>query len=126
MNMFLDQVLESLNVGSLEMITKENMVAMSNIALEYIENPQENLADMVKLVKISNILYNNTDFGVLPLEDSIYDQLVNLLLKYTGSYPIGATPINFKVRSEEAALKKKETTALKKISFQFCILLCTK
>ena len=34
MNMFLDQVLESLNVGSLEMITKENMVTMSNIALE--------------------------------------------------------------------------------------------
>ena len=33
MNVFLDQVLESLNVGSLEMITKENMVEMSNIAL---------------------------------------------------------------------------------------------
>ena len=115
MNMFLDQVLESLNVGSLEMITKENMVKMSNIALEYIKNPQENLSDMVKLVKISNILYNNTDFGMLPLEDSIYDQLVNLLLKYTGSYPIGATPINFKIRSEEAALKKKETTVNGKI-----------
>ena len=43
MNVFLDQVLESLNVGSLEMITKENMATMSNIALEYIENPQENL-----------------------------------------------------------------------------------
>ena len=115
MNVFLDQVLESLNVGSLEMITKENMATMSNIALEYIENPQENLADMVKLVKISNILYNNTDFGVLPLEDSIYDQLVNLLLKYTGSYPIGAAPINFKVRNEETALKKKENTVNGKI-----------
>ena len=115
MNVFLDQVLESLNVGSLEMITKDNMATMSNIALEYIENPQENLADMVKLVKISNILYNNTDFGVLPLEDSIYDQLVNLLLKYTGSYPIGAAPINFKVRNEETALKKKENIVNGKI-----------
>ena len=108
MNMFLDQVLESLKVGSLEMITKDNMIAMSNLALEYIKNPDENLSDMVKLVKISNILYNNTDFGVLPLEDSIYDQLVNLLLKYTGSYPVGAIPIDFKTRSEELALKKKE------------------
>ena len=115
MNMFLDQVLESLKVGSLEMITKGNMIAMSNLALEYIKNPEENLSDMVKLVKISNILYNNTDFGVLPLEDSIYDQLVNLLLKYTGSYPVGAIPIDFKTRSEELALKKKENLVNGKI-----------
>lgn len=115
MNMFLDQVLESLKVGSLEMITKDNMIAMSNLALEYIKNPEENLSEMVKLVKISNILYNNTDFGLLPLEDSIYDQLVNLLLKYTGSYPVGAMPINFKTKSEELALKKKENLVNGKI-----------
>ena len=29
MNVFLDQVLESLNVGALEMITKDNMATMS-------------------------------------------------------------------------------------------------
>ena len=51
------------------------------------------LADLI--LRISNILYNNTSATVLPLDDGVYDQLLVLYSKYNPNYQVGAQPIIF-------------------------------
>lgn len=47
------------------------------------------------IVKISNILYNNTSADILPLDDGVYDQIVVLLKRYGIDYQVGAVPVQF-------------------------------
>ena len=57
-----------------------------------------------KIIRISNIMYNNTSKGVLPLDDGVYDQLLVVLQKYKPNYQIGSTPTEVRdlYESEEA------------------------
>lgn len=61
----------------------DNLVLLSNAALKLLETPDDDikadndkLVDLVDIISISNILYNNTDRSILPIEDGIYDLLV--------------------------------------------------
>ena len=51
------------------------------------------IADLI--IRISNIMYNDTGITVLPLDDGIYDQLIVAYKKYNPNYQVGATPIQF-------------------------------
>lgn len=61
--------------------------------------------DMIRdIVLLSNILYNNTDRELLPLDDGIYDLL---MVKYQhcdpSGYLIGAVPINFENKMDSSS-----------------------
>lgn len=47
------------------------------------------------IIEICNIIYNNTNSDIMPIEDGIYDMLVTLHYKYCNKYPVGAPPIQF-------------------------------
>ena len=47
------------------------------------------------ILRISNIAYNNTSLEILPLDDGVYDQLLQLYKQYNPNYQIGALPIQF-------------------------------
>lgn len=54
--------------------------------------------DMVMLryvLDISNILYNNSTIDILPIDDDMYDEAVNLYRNNGGEFVIGAPPISF-------------------------------
>ena len=56
-------------------------VLASNVALKLIENPNWDSEDIEcadVLIRISNIMYNNSTFIVLPLDDGVYDQLLTI------------------------------------------------
>ena len=55
------------------------------------------LSNLKTLITICNILYNNTDRSILPIEDGIYDMLVVLANKYIGDISVGAPPTDIKV-----------------------------
>lgn len=55
----------------------------------------ENINELDKLLKICNIIYNNTDLEYLPIEDGLYDLLVELYKRYTSTIPIGGEVIQF-------------------------------
>ena len=78
----------------------DNEVAyMNNIANSIINSRiinQSNVEEVLILLKISNVLYNNNANGYLPLDDNIYDALIVLCKNNNIKYPIGAPPVHFK------------------------------
>ena len=61
----------------------------------------EIVEDMGNIIEISNILYNNTSRNMLPLEDGVYDLLLETYRKYVPDYKIGAEPILFQESEEK-------------------------
>ena len=106
MHILLDKALTTLYMGSLDAITPELKIEMSNMAQMYLNKTsftQEDVENIIKILKISNILYNNTSIEVLPLEDGVYDLLVVLADNLTGGKaPVGAPPIQFKEAEPKA------------------------
>ena len=107
----LKQILASLDTGSLDMITPENSINISTMATHYISMKDEDikavdLENMLDILKISNILYNNTDRSLLPLEDGIYDLLVVKYDNITGNKaPVGAKPIYFNQNTQDCLVQ---------------------
>lgn len=63
------------------------------------------IADL--LIRISNIMYNDTTITVLPLDDGIYDQLIVAYKKYNPNYQVGATPIHFDTEIDQKQYDEK-------------------
>ena len=76
--------------GNVEFI---NSIAMENLNATHHTNDM--IEDMGNIIEISNILYNNTSRSMLPLEDGVYDILLETYRKYIPDYKIGAEPILF-------------------------------
>lgn len=56
-----------------------------------IESPSEqDIKDANTIITISNILYNNSDISILPLDDGIYDLLIVWLSRFSNNYQVGA------------------------------------
>ena len=51
--------------------------------------------DLGLLLNICNILYNNTDLDPLPIEDGVYDLLLEKYKRYNPNYQVGAEPIQY-------------------------------
>lgn len=105
--------INKLRSGDLSVID-ENLVRYMNqesirlINLQYLN--EEDIKILDQLIIISNILYNNTDADILPLEDGIYDMLMTMIKRYKPDYQVGAEPIVFKNTS--MALMKEESHEL--------------
>lgn len=54
---------------------------------------QQEIAD--HLLRISNIMYNDTTDEILPLDDGLYDRLLEKYKKYNPNYQVGAAPLLF-------------------------------
>lgn len=52
------------------------------------------LEDIITIIKISNIIYNNMHDVVLPIDDDKYDRLIVFCKRHNISYPVGAIPVN--------------------------------
>lgn len=97
MNMVISQVLEALRAGLLAK-AYEFQQALNDIAI-YLYNKtelnDEDLEDMKGLLAICNITYNNTDREILPIEDGVYDLLLEKYRKYDPHFQVGAEVISF-------------------------------
>ena len=60
---------------------------------EDLNNYEQQLLDCV--VNIGNITYNNLDTDYLPIEDGVYDLLLEKLKKYNPNFQVGAKPVLF-------------------------------
>ena len=81
--------------------SKYNTISLEALKLLREEKLNDQDIDICKdILEISNILYNNTDNDILPLEDGVYDLLLELYRKYNPNIPIGAKPINFQNNNE--------------------------
>lgn len=114
----LKQILASLDAGSLDMITPENSIMISDMTVKYLSIPDGeiqavDLENMLDILKISNILYNNTSRNLLPLEDGVYDLLVVKYDNITGNKaPVGAKPIYFNENTQDSLEKSENLTEI--------------
>lgn len=95
----LNFILNDLRTGTLRSITEENIKLINDTtinALQQSDPSMDQIEAMRLIIVISNILYNNTDRSILPLEDGVYDILLEKYKNYDSNYQVGAEPIIFK------------------------------
>ena len=61
----------------------------------------ENQHDLNTLLTICNILYNNSDRTILPIEDGTYDKLMVLATNTIPNFVVGAPPTNIQVTADK-------------------------
>lgn len=88
---------------------------ISEITVHLINNPVWNnddtkIADLI--LRISNILYNNSSIEILPLDDGLYDQLLVIYKRYDPNYQVGAYPVFYEEKSQNEIFNKKEMVTL--------------
>ncbi len=60
------------------------------------------------LIKIGNAVYNNLDTDNIPIEDGVYDLLIEKFKRYNNNnYPVGSPPITFQSVNQSFADTKK-------------------
>ena len=80
-------------------VSEEVKHFMNEKAKQVIKNQNIHMIDyddVIGILKISNALYNNGANIILPLNDDLYDALVNLCKVINIPTPVGAPPISFK------------------------------
>ena len=98
MNNVLKYVYDNLRNGNLN-IAYDRKQDLNNIAMNlYSKNElnKEDIEDLDILLKICNITYNDTDRELLPIEDGVYDLLLEKYKQYNPNFQVGADIINFK------------------------------
>lgn len=78
-------VVNTINEAAIDIIAKDSSLLITN----------EDIAMLNDLIEISNILYNESDMEILPLDDGIYDMLMIIIKRYNPNYQIGARPTSF-------------------------------
>ena len=112
----LQHVLDELKQGNAAVI-EDYIECINTIAVENINYPHKHTEDMIEdmgnIIEISNILYNNTSRNMLPLEDGVYDVLLETYRKYVPDYKVGAEPILFQEIEEK--ISKQPINPIEKV-----------
>lgn len=113
MKKFIDGILSSLiDHNSLKEVYQVDNIKILSQITEYILNQESLNKDEVeflsKVLDIANITYNDTDNIILPIEDGVYDLLLEKYKKYDPNYKIGAKPIYFNQSNQNDLLNQNE------------------
>ena len=109
----IESILRQLREGKLSILTPESIEILNTTTMKYLENrnsgsplaPSE-LHELDNLLRICNILYNRTDIEVLPVEDGIYDILLEYYKKFNPNYQVGSEVIDFTGAANNIITKK--------------------
>src|SRR5574344_118629 len=96
------------NSGIIDLSARE---IISSEAIYFTQDPKRHLTDIeVKelgyLIMIGNLLYNRTDSINLPIEDGVYDLLLEIYKVYNPNFQVGSAVIDFKSSTENSLLSK--------------------
>ena len=96
MNERLDDILNNLKIGN-NIITYQDITDMNRICTMFLNNQFNNYEIIQKILIISNTLYDNTSNQVLPLEDGVYDLVINKYnIDMNNTAPVGSVPVSIK------------------------------
>ena len=94
----MQNILNSLKQGNLSCITSEVVKAMNDITLDFLDDPnpnQQKIFNAKCILEISNILCHNTSRDILPLNDDLYDLLLEKYKVYDPNFQVGSYPVVF-------------------------------
>lgn len=120
---FTNMILCDLNHEILNSVYDTNNIMYLSEICGYLLDTKELNDSEIKLlsnvINIGNTTYENTDKDFLPIDNGIYDLLLEKYKGYNENYQIGAKPIHFENRTTESELKEleKETNRYEPIKF---------
>ena len=94
----LNIILQKLLSGDLSVLSSDNIIQVSEDAIDLLNKPALDEYDVMCaniIINISQIVYNNTDRSILFLEDGIYDLLLEKYKEYDRGFQVGAPVIRF-------------------------------
>lgn len=112
---YLQRILNQLLNADISGVNPEFIQYCGNEALRILDKKELNeydIACMNLIIQICQILYNNTDRSLLPLEDGVYDLLLERDKSYNDKVQVGAPPIEFKSDGEVVANSDIKTPAI--------------
>lgn len=107
----LENIFNELLKSNISILGPKEFKELSDYALEML-NLEEHNETQVRIMKlllmICNVLYNRSDLLVLPVEDGVYDLLLELYKKYDSHFQVGSAVVQFKNQVEEAHPEVKQ------------------
>lgn len=113
MNEIICNIIDRLHNSDLSCLNNQTIELINNIALSFLNDNRYDIADIKNILSISNILYNNTDRNILPLEDGVYDLVLEKYKTIDPNYQVGAEPIYF--NPTEQFVESKLKTVMHKL-----------
>lgn len=113
---------KELERSNLNVLTFENVALINDEATRLLQTTEHSKYDidcMSLLIWISNVVYNNTDHEMAPLEDGVYDLLLVTLKKYIPNYLVGAPVIDFKMSGSTTIEKPQMQQMIKYMDDDF-------
>ena len=104
MNQAIMSVLDALRAGRLDK-AYELKAYLNEMAMHLYYKPEldkEDQADLHNIITICNICYNDTDKEILPIEDGVYDLILEKYKKYNPRFQVGADIILFNSSKKRA------------------------
>lgn len=105
--MILRDLYTTLLRGSLDNVFEDENLRLINERTSVLLNKPnwtiQDVDDADMILRISNILYNNTDLAVLPLEDGVYDLLLEAYKVYNPNFQVGSDVVHFKLQGKGKA-----------------------
>lgn len=116
MNMqYLQKVLNELMNADISSVDTTFIQKCGDLAIYLLNRENLNAYDitcMELIIQICQILYNNTDRSLLPLDDGVYDLLLEKDKNYNDKVQVGAPPIEFKPDGEIVTNSDLKTPAI--------------
>ena len=106
-NLVLNSILNELSIGNISVLDIETKKILAAIS-EYLSELQQDQFDeyqvmsLKSLIMICNILYNRTDMLVLPVEDGVYDLLMEMYKKFDPNFQVGSYVVQFQANVDKA------------------------
>ena len=110
----LKSIFDQLLLGNISILTPEVRHELSEDAVRYQSlqsHDNVQIECMRYLLLICNILYNRTDMLVLPVEDGVYDLLLEVYKRYDTNFQVGSAVVNFKSQMESDISVKESKQA---------------
>ena len=107
----LQDIFEELIKSNISVLTPEvsRLLSEEAVYLEKLQYPDEtHVRSMKYLIMICNILYNRTDMLVLPVEDGVYDLLLESYKRFDPNFQVGSAVVQFRSAAEQLDPKIKE------------------
>ena len=102
-NFDIEYLLNELAKSNISVLTLDTKKYLSDCSIKLLNTPEEDYKNNVNnalnklrcLIMICNILYNRTDMLVLPVEDGVYDLLLELYKRFDPNFQVGSIVVDF-------------------------------
>lgn len=112
--MYLHDILEDMRFGKLDLVYQYRE-RMNQDTVSILSKPKWNSKDIEKaksILRISNMLYNNTDRELLVLEDGVYDILLEKYKIYDPYFQVGSDMVTFSMHKNDSVSKSHISPAI--------------